>query len=357
MYKKATSIFILLMTTLSCVSIKPAKGELHHPITKDGWKITIEHFYDRESQQKYKRKYPIILCHGLMANRTFYTINGENSLAIQLAKNGYDVWVLDLRGRKEAGSPSWFFGDKKYNYSVDDYILYDMDSAIEYVLNQTGAEKVNWIGHSMGGMVAYARIGSYEEKRIANLVTVGSPFNFQLPNTSLQLWHKAGSCTTSILPVVPMGTIANFNSYMCIDLTPKPGLLEILLYPENTDPEIIKASQRYMITNIAKPEALQLKTALELGDFYSIDGKINYTKNLNKIDIPTLIILGRRDHLGPGYTIRSIYENISSKDKKLLIIEKSQGSSEDYGHGDLLIGKNVLKDVIIPIIDWLNKRN
>jgi hypothetical protein len=79
-----------------------------------------------------------------------------------------------------------------------------------------------------------------------------------------------------------------------LDLTPKPGLVEILLYPENTDKEVIKASQRYMITNIAKPEALQLKTALELGEFYSIDGKINYTENLKNIQIPTLMILGRR---------------------------------------------------------------
>jgi len=350
-------IAVNIMTTMSCISITPAKGEIHHPITKDGWKITLEHFYDPQSKEFYKRKYPIILCHGLMANRIFYTINRENSLAIQLAKAGYDVWVLDLRGRETAGSPSWFFGEKKYNYSVDDYIKYDMDAAIEYVLKQTGAEKVNWVGHSMGGMIAYSRIGSLEETRIANLVTIGSPFSFELSTTSLRLWHKTGGCTTTFLPAIPMGTIAKFNSYMCIDLTPRAGLLEILLYPENTDPEVIRASQRYIMTNIAKLEALQLKTALETGDFYSLDGKINYTENIKNITIPTLIVLGRRDHLGFGYTIRLIYDRISSKDKKLLIIERAQNASEDYGHADLLMGKNALKDVIEPIIQWLNERN
>lgn len=351
------SFFTIILTTMSCISISPAKGEIHHPTTRDGWKLTLEHFSDKDAQQKFKRKYPVILCHGLMANRTYYTINGESSFALQLAKAGYDVWVLDLRGREEAGPPSWFFGEKKYDYSIDDYIKYDVDAAIQYVLEKTKSDKVNWVGHSMGGMIAYARIGSYQESRIANLVTVGSPFSFELSTTSLRLWHKVGSCTTSVFPTVPMGSLAKFNSYMCVDLTPKPGLVEILLYPENTDKEVIKASQRYMITNIAKPEALQLKTALELGEFYSIDGKINYTENLKNIQIPTLIVLGRRDHLGFGYTIRLVYEKIQTKDKQLLIVERAQGASEDYGHGDLFMGKNAPKDVMEPIIQWMNERN
>lgn len=351
-------IFILFfMTSMSCISIKPLKGTIHHPVTEDGWKITIEHFYDKNAQSQFKRKYPVILCHGLMASRTFYTLNEENSFAIQLAKVGYDVWVLDLRGRSEAGSPSWFFGEKKYNYSIDDYIKYDMDAAINYVLKETGSDKVNWIGHSMGGMIAYARVGTYSDTRIANLVTVGSPFNFELNTLSLRLWHTAGSCTTSFLPVVPMGTIARMNSYSCIDLTPRRGILEILLYPENTDPEVIRSSQRYMITNIAKPVAIQLRTALEIGEFYSYDGKINYTANLKNIKIPSLIVLGRRDHLGSGYTIRMVYDSITSNDKKLMIIEKAQGAVEDYGHGDLLMGRYAHVDVMQPIINWLNERN
>lgn len=341
---------------MSCLITPPKlRGEMHHPITKDGWKITIERFSPKESQLK--RKYPVVLCHGLMANRFYFTINEEESLAYQLFNEGYDVWVVDLRGRDTAGLPSWFFGEKKYTYSIDDYIHYDMDTILEYVLKKTNSEKVNWIGHSMGGMIAYARLGSYKETRIANLVTVGSPFSFELPTTSLELWHKTGSCVITFLPVIPMGTISKINSYSCIDLTPKPGLLEILLYPDNTDDKIIRSSQRYMITNIAKSEALQLKTGIETGDFYSLDGKINYTENLKNIQIPTLLVLGRRDHLGFGYTIRNVYERISTYDKKILIIEKIQGAEEDYGHADLLMGRNAKKDVIFPILQWLNERN
>jgi hypothetical protein len=64
----------------------------------------------------------------------------------------------------------------------------------------------------MGGMIAYARIGSYQESRIANLVTVGSPFSFELSTTSLRLWHKVGSCTTSVFPTVPIGSLENLTT-------------------------------------------------------------------------------------------------------------------------------------------------
>lgn len=327
------------------------------PITRDGWKLTLEHFSANPTQ--IKRKYPVILCHGLMANRIFFTVNEEDSIAHQLVQNGYDVWVVDLRGREEAGSPSWFFGEKRYTYSIDDYIRDDVDTVLDYVLQKTNSDKVNWIGHSMGGMIAYARIGSYNENRIANLVTVGSPFSFELLSNSLKLWHKVGFCTTSIFPVVPIGSLAKMNSYSCIDFTPRTGLLEILLYPENTDPKIIKSSQRYIFNNITPHEALQLKTGIETGEFYSLDGTINYTytENLKNITIPTLLVLGRRDHLGFGYTIRNVYERIATNDKKILIIEKAQGAEEDYGHADLIMGRRARKDVIVPIIEWLNKRN
>ncbi len=357
---KIRFVYIFLFLLLSCFTNpfriqKPLEGEIHYTITKDNWKITLERFYKLNDPKK--KKYPVILCHGLMANRTFYTINGMDSTAYLLMQDGYDVWAVDLRGRDKAGTPSFFFGEKKYNYSIDDYIQYDMEAIIDYVLSQTKSEKVNWIGHSMGGMIAYARIGSFQENRIANLVTIGSPFSFELPSLSLELWHRTSSCGLSVFPTIPVGTIAKINSYSCLDLTPRAGLLEILTYPENTDKEVLKGAQRYMMTNIAKPEALQLRAAIENKEFYSYDGKINYTENLKNIQLPVLIILGRRDHLGGGYTIRQIYDKIPSKDKTLLIIEKMQGSADDYGHADLLIGKHSKQDVIIPIINWLNERN
>lgn len=93
-----------------------------------------------------------------------------------LQKQGFDIYLLELRGRNLAGAPGLWFGEHIYDYTFDDYVREDMDAAIADVLELSKADKVNWMGHSIGGMVAYARLGSYDEDRIANLVTFGSPF-------------------------------------------------------------------------------------------------------------------------------------------------------------------------------------
>lgn len=88
---------------------------------------------------------------------------------------------------------------------MDDYIQYDADTAIKHVLNYTGKDKVNWIGHSMGGAIIYSRIGSLGEKRIVNFVAIGSSAILDSPSSALKSW---GSLTRlmSLLPVVPAET-------------------------------------------------------------------------------------------------------------------------------------------------------
>ena len=42
-------------------------------------------------------KLPVVLCHGLGLNGTFWTIT-DNHIASQLAARGYEVFVFDIRG-------------------------------------------------------------------------------------------------------------------------------------------------------------------------------------------------------------------------------------------------------------------
>ncbi|HRP70898.1 MAG TPA: alpha/beta fold hydrolase, partial [Turneriella sp.] len=40
-------------------------------------------------------------------------------------------------------------------WSVDDYLLCDLPTACEYIINETGAPKLHWVGHSMGGILGF----------------------------------------------------------------------------------------------------------------------------------------------------------------------------------------------------------
>ena len=49
-------------------------------------------------------KLPVILCHGLGLNATFWTIT-DHHLPVQLTARGYEVYVFDIRGSGENARP------------------------------------------------------------------------------------------------------------------------------------------------------------------------------------------------------------------------------------------------------------
>ncbi|MBK8393923.1 MAG: alpha/beta fold hydrolase [Leptospiraceae bacterium] len=350
---KIVPLILILVNTLFCTSTINLEGEIHHPKTSDNWDLTLENLKPRK--ETISKKYPVIICHGLVGNRNYFKINEKKSIAYRLMAEGYDVWLLDLRGRADAGTPSLFFGDKKYDFSFDDYAKKDVDAAITFVLEKTGAEKVNWIGHSMGGMVVYTKIGTFNETRIANLVTVGSPFSFYSPTKYLQ-WLNMGSSLLDILPVFPSASLARLQSDYKIPIPKKP-FLRLFYYSENTESDV-EHKLKSLSTNNESPNVLkQFANGVKTGEIQSLDRNISYTPNLKNITIPVFLIAGRRDHLGTPSIVRQVYDNIGSSDKTILVAGRSEGFKEDYGHVDLVMGTFANKDINNPIIKWLNDRN
>ncbi|MCC5814648.1 MAG: alpha/beta fold hydrolase [Leptospira sp.] len=345
--------FSIIFFLIGCSYNINMQGKITHPQTEDGWKLSLEHFVPAKGITK---KNPVILCHGLGASRTYYKLNEERSMVQLLLNQGYEVFLLDLRGRYSAGNPGLFFGDKTFSYNFDDYVIYDMDAAITEVLKISGKESVNWVGHSMGGMIAYSRIGSYGEKRIANLVTIGSPFSFSEPNEAIKNMNKMKSMTP-LLPVVPARRLARIKAGIRVPILPDGSVINLIYWPDNIDLNIQRGMQLTTVNDIAIPEINQFSSWVEKGNIHSNDGKIIYSKNLKNIKIPTLLVWGTRDNLAPGMVVRRVYDSIGSKDKSIHIVGRSQGHSEDYGHTDLIVGRNADKEALFPIVTWLNERN
>src|SRR6478736_6475086 len=112
-----TSLFLAGLLSLAFVggcgpSAIKLPGEVQQPVTADGWALTVEHFPPAKGTPKRPR--PVLICHGILANRAYFKIDEEQSVVAQLTRQGYDVWLLDLRGRRDAGSPGYVFGEHRY---------------------------------------------------------------------------------------------------------------------------------------------------------------------------------------------------------------------------------------------------
>lgn len=103
-------------------------------------------------------KYPIVLAHGIAAKEA-RIMNAFGKIGDKLTEAGYDVYIADTDG----------FGKIETNaQQLRDFIL--------GVLDRTGAEKVNIIAHSKGGLDAKYMITELGmEDKVASLTTLCTP--------------------------------------------------------------------------------------------------------------------------------------------------------------------------------------
>lgn len=342
---------LLLWNSIACTSI-PVQGDRYQITTQDDWTLTIEHLPPLSTTAK--RKYPVLICHGLGANREYFKTKDEDSLVRNLQRAGYDVWLMDLRGRNEAAETGYWFGKHTYTYNIDAYIEHDLDTALKFVLQQTGAQKVNYIGHSMGGIIMYARLGVHNENRVANLVTIASPMSFLPYNEwTFKLYRMRGAMV--ILPVLPIRPGAFVASFFPEALY--SPFANAFYNPENTDERVKAQLLRKSVNNISKNEIKQFIHMTENGGLYSADGKSNYREALKNISLPVYLLAGRRDELADPAVVRDVYERLGSKDKTFEVFSRADGLADDYGHTDLVFGKEAHKEIHPKIMEWLNKRN
>ena len=105
-----------------------------------------------------KTKYPIILAHGIAAKQA-RIINAFGKIGDELTRAGYSVHIADTDG----------FGTIEGNAA-------QLKEFIERTLAQTGAEKVNIIAHSKGGLDAKHMITKLGmEDKVASLTTLCTP--------------------------------------------------------------------------------------------------------------------------------------------------------------------------------------
>ncbi|CAG8455820.1 6888_t:CDS:2, partial [Scutellospora calospora] len=104
----------------------------------------------------------VLLYHGLMMCSEVWMCNldEERRLACLLTDAGYDVWLGNARGNKYSMKHSKHkpSSRKFWDYSMDEFALYDLPDTIDYILETTGAPSLTYIGFSQGSAQAFAAL-------------------------------------------------------------------------------------------------------------------------------------------------------------------------------------------------------
>jgi len=357
---------------------------VYHAKTPDGWVLAIKR-YKPESD---RAPYPVILFHGLAANRYCVDFGEEGgsewnrySLAGYLYRGEdkedikFDVWVPELRGRNGSRTFDPAVSPEKYNWCLDEYVDYDVPAIIkrvqrEYRREGYGKARIFWVGKSMGGMLAYAYGemdgGRREKDRILKgVVTIASPAVFRNSRPALKY----------ILSLVKVWgpNLINLSEIIKRLIDDRELFDEVIGFVaslKNMDEDIL---EKYLLkgfdSTIPKKVLKHFLIFLKYGDFcryprypllYNILYRFNairkwfapysYTDNLWRFKAPLCVIAGGSDPLAHPNDVFYAYYNVGtpkSRRKRILI--------PCYGHMDLNLGKDAKKDVYPKIYNWLKK--
>ncbi len=328
------------------LSLPEGFDEVIETRTPDGATIVLARIRPMGAASK---RPPVIFCHGLAMNRRALALDPQRSLARLLAERGRDCWLLELRGASNARH-----GSETLRASFDTYLREDIPTALAYVRAATDVDRVDWVGFSMGGMLAYAHLGAMQGDGVRRLVTIGSPVRFK---------GYVGRRFMGAAPYVfspfglhvgaPLGWLASGAAPLLW-----PGLpLQIThgFRGHHYAPATLRSAFAAGFSNV--PAGVMNEFARWVRDdaLTSDDGACDYRASLSAVTVPTLVIAGDRDRLALPACVREAYERVGSAEKRYLEVGPAAGAHAHYDHLDLILGGSAVDEVFSHAIEWIER--
>ena len=315
--------------------------EIHFGTTRDGWRIALI----RYRPEKPSAEPPVLLVHGLAANRYNLDFADDVSLARHLCGRGFDVWLVELRGRGYSLRPRLFSG-LRYDWSFDDYAERDLPCAAEVVTRVTGARRLHLVGFSTGALACYAWLSDpHRAVEVASLVSIGGAAYFGRLGRIL-----SGRLIRSVRFLRHrwmVRVLAPLSGYW------HPSPLQIIHNPGNLDGAMQRRAMVNLISNFSRNELLQYSHWIQHDVFRALDQHRDYRSELGRITVPALFLAGPRDALSPPDAVKATCDAVGSRDKQFVLCSRAQGMKVNYGHFDLVIGREAPNEVYPLISDWL----
>ncbi|KAG5586521.1 hypothetical protein H5410_046955 [Solanum commersonii] len=223
----------------------------------------------------------------------------------------------------------------KYDWDFDTYLEEDVPAAMEYIKAQTRPKdgKLLAIGHSMGGILLYARLSrcGLEGRKpgLAAIVTLASSLDYTSSKSALKLLVPlADPAQVLNVPVIPLGTLV------------------AAAYPLTSRAPYALAWLNEMIsaTDMMHPDQMKklMTTAFQERGLRDRSGKIFYKDHLHKSRVPVLALAGDLDQICPPEAVYETVKLIPENLVKYKVFGDADGPH--YAHYDLVCGR-MLGDV------------
>lgn len=291
---------------------------------------------------------PVLLLHGFGQNRYAWHLSAR-SFVNYLAREGFDVFNLDLRGHGR----SRHLGARAAS-AMDEYVREDLPAALAEVRTLTDTPRVFVIGHSLGGLVAFAAASEVCHS-LAGIVAIGSPYHFGAGSTALTILARIVSVLSELgllstvqgrLPIRWIGRWMHLYRHAWDN--PRLPLPVRAWLPGAFEPSLLEEYLLRTFDTASVGTLVQLTRLAIHGSLRSADGTMDYSAQFEACDLPLLVIAGAHDRLAPPASVRPAYERSRSSDKNYREVP--------CGHADLLVGRQAPTTTWPLVGEWLHAR-
>ncbi|MCB0618879.1 MAG: class III poly(R)-hydroxyalkanoic acid synthase subunit PhaC [Saprospiraceae bacterium] len=310
-------------------------------VWQDG-KVQLYHF---KRSTPAKASTPVLVSYALVNRWEMMDLQPNRSFIRKLLSEGIDVYLID-----------WGYASRIDRYkTMEDYILGNIHDCVNFIRREHGVDQVNLLGVCQGGTFSLIYAALYPQY-VKNLVTLVTPVDFDCEEGLLFKWAKdmdVDAVVDGFGGVVP-GDFLNTGFDL---LKPMNKTRKYMALPETLQ-------QKDLLMNFLRMEKWVADSPDQAGETYRQFIKDFYQKNLlikgefklggrkvdlSRIDMPTLTIFAKDDHIVPPSTTKPINDLISSKDKELMEFPG--------GHIGVFVGSRSQKLLTPAIAQWLIDRD
>ncbi len=130
--------------------------------TEDGYFLRMHKVIDPQAPPRAHGKggFPVLILHGLFQSSGSFITSEDRSLAFWLSRQaGYQVYLGNTRGVFKMGHRNFSQSDPRFwDWTIRELAMYDLPALVEHVCNETGYDKIAFIGHSQGNGLAFVSL-------------------------------------------------------------------------------------------------------------------------------------------------------------------------------------------------------
>lgn len=364
--------------TLDIIKARGFIGEHYRVISRDGYPLSVYHIINPLANQQTLNKYPVLILHGLggdssqmvshsasayprrpVLGQINYDLSGDENLAFMLSNNNFDVWLSDARG----GSNLNDHEASVWNFTLDEQVLYDIPTVIDFVLEQTQADKLNYVGYSESTffLFAYLSVNPAYQTKLASFIAL-APVAYVSHITGMGLTMFAPVSLTSdqvgwnYLPQPMMDSLG----FAARELCSQKLFMKMVCYPAArtvAGPGVSADGTNFFTTLFKGASTKTIKHFLQLylqkrfgmydygpqGNLVRYGQTVAPNYNLQNVTLPTIVLIrGGQDFLSTPQDQLTLIQQLGTKPFLDIYLP-------NYNHLDFIIAKNILLDINLPI--------